>query len=214
MAKSSTNRSELCTVQAKTALSTILIARPDNWLCSLALTWMASLCRRFVIWPWSLKLWAFRATFFSSIWSSPHNPPALFHSQSNYPGQELFFNWDCNLNKNNIYTHFVFNYTAIYAFHHWEHSSWRGQLLNVKIIHRAGVKYVLSNTNTKISIFQIHIQIFCSTLIQIQIHRYKYKYIQPNISAETVQIQNWAILWIPRYMLMACVSLCLSDTWS
>ena len=58
---------------------------------------------------------------------------------------------------------------------------------------RAGVKYVLSdtNTNTKIWIFQIQIQIFSSTLIQIQIqiHRfkYKYKYVQPNISAETVQ---------------------------
>ena len=90
---------------------------------------------------------------------------------------------------------------------------------------RAGVKYVLSNTNTntntKIWIFQIQIKIFCSTLIQIQIqiqiqiHRfkYKYKYVQPNISSETVQIQNRAILWIPRYMLMACVSLCLGDTW-
>ena len=67
---------------------------------------------------------------------------------------------------------------------------------------RAGVKYVLSNTNTntKIWIFQIQIQIqiFCSALIQIQIqiHRfkYKYKYVQPNISSETVQIQNRAIL--------------------
>ena len=92
---------------------------------------------------------------------------------------------------------------------------------------RAGVKYVLSNTNTntKIWIFQIQmqiqIQIFCSTLIQIQIqiqippfkYKYKYKYVQPNISSETVQIQNRAILWIPRYMLMACVSLCLGDTW-
>ena len=51
---------------------------------------------------------------------------------------------------------------------------------------------------------------------KIQIHRfkykYKYKYVQPNISSETVQIQNRAILWIPRYMLMACVSLCLGDT--
>ena len=83
------------------------------------------------------------------------------------------------------------------------------------LYYRAGVKYVLSNTNTntKIWIFQIQIQIFCSTLIQIQIqiHRfkYKYKYVQPNISAETVQIRNRAIVWIPRYMLMACVSLCL-----
>ena len=75
---------------------------------------------------------------------------------------------------------------------------------------RAGVKYVLSNTNTntntKIWIFQIQIQIFCSTLIQIQIqihrfkYKYKYKYVQPNISSETVHIQNRAILWIPRYM--------------
>ena len=72
----------------------------------------------------------------------------------------------------------------------------------VPSIIRAGVKYVLSNTNTntktKIRIFQIQIQIFCSTLIQIQIqiHRfkYKYKYVQSNISAETVQIQNRAIL--------------------
>ena len=72
----------------------------------------------------------------------------------------------------------------------------------ISVICRAGVKYVLSNTNTntKIWIFQIQIQIqiFSSTLIQIQIHRfkykYKYKYIQPNISAETVQIQNRAIL--------------------
>ena len=71
---------------------------------------------------------------------------------------------------------------------------------------RAGVKYVLSNTNTntntKIWIFQIQIQIqiFYSTLfqiqIQIQIHqfKYKYKYVQPNISAETVRIQNRVIL--------------------
>ena len=87
------------------------------------------------------------------------------------------------------------------------------------VIPRAGVKYVLSNTNTKIWIFQIQIQIFCSTLIQIQIQiqihwfKYKYKYVQPNISSETVQIPNRAILWIPRYMLMACVSLCLGDTW-
>ena len=78
---------------------------------------------------------------------------------------------------------------------------------------RAGVKYVLSNTNTntntKIWIFQIQIQIFCSTLIQIQIqiqihrfkYKYKYKYVQPNISAETVRIQNRAIL---KYMLMVC----------
>ena len=93
---------------------------------------------------------------------------------------------------------------------------------------RAGVKYVLSNTNantnTKIWIFQIQIQIqiFCSILIQIQIqiqihrfkYKYKYKYVQPNISAETVQIQNRAILWIPRYMPKACVSLWLGDTWS
>ena len=93
---------------------------------------------------------------------------------------------------------------------------------------RAGVKYVLSNTNTntntKIWIFQIQIQIqiFCSTLIQIQIqiqihrfkYKYKYKYVQPNISAETVQIRNRTIVWIPRYILMACVSLCLGDTWS
>ena len=49
-------------------------------------------------------------------------------------------------------------------------------------MHRAGVKYVLSNTNTntntKIWIFQIQIQICCSILIQIQIqiHRFKYKY--------------------------------------
>ena len=59
---------------------------------------------------------------------------------------------------------------------------------------RAGVKYVLSNTNTKIWIFQIQIQIFCLTLIQIkiQIHRFKYKYnyVQPNKSAKTVPIQN------------------------
>ena len=66
-----------------------------------------------------------------------------------------------------------------------------------RVLIRAGVKYVLSNTNinTKIWIFQIQIQIqiFSSTLIQIQIqiqiHRfkYKYKYVQPNISAETVR---------------------------
>ena len=91
----------------------------------------------------------------------------------------------------------------------------------ISVTVRAGVKYVLSNTNTKIWIFQIQIQIFCSTLIQIQIqiqihrfkYKYKYKYVQPNMSSETVQIQNRAILWIPRYMLMACVSLCLGDTW-
>ena len=69
---------------------------------------------------------------------------------------------------------------------------------------RAGVKYVLSNTNTntKIWIFQIQIQIFCSTLFQIQIqiqihqfkYKYNYKYVQPNISAETVRIQNRVIL--------------------
>ena len=105
-------------------------------------------------------------------------------------------------------------------------SGLRGIWYQYDIYNRAGVKYVLSNTNTntntKIWIFQIQIQIFCSTLIQIQIqiqihrfkYKYKYKYVQPNISAETVQIQNRAILWIPRYMLMACVSLCLGDTWS
>ena len=153
--------------------------------------------------------------FFLNLEQSPQSSSSISLSiELSWSG--TVFNWDCNVNKNNIYTHFVFNYTAIYAFHHWEHSNWRGQLLNVKIIHRAGVKYALSNTNTKIWIFQIQIQISCSTLIQIQIHRfkYKYKYVQPNISSETVQIQNRAILWIPRYMLMAWVSLCLGDTWS
>ena len=168
--------------------------------------------------------------FFLNLEQSPQSSSSISLSiELSWSG--TVFNWDCNVNKNNIYTHFVFNYIAIYAFHHWEHSNWRGRRLNVKIIHRAGVKYFFKY-KCKIWIFQIQIQIFCSTLIQIQIHRfkykqnwtliqiqihrfkYKYKYVQPNISAETVQIQNRAILWIPRYMLMAGVSLCLGDTWS
>ena len=87
---------------------------------------------------------------------------------------------------------------------------------------RAGVKYILSNTNTntKIWIFQIQIQIqiFSSTLIQIQIQRhwfkYIYKYVQPNTSAETVQDPKIGQFYKSQDMLMACVSLCLGDTWS
>ena len=93
--------------------------------------------------------------------------------------------------------------------------------MSLKIVYFSGlgsntfyqIQIQCTNTNTKIWIFQIQIQIqiFCSTLIQIeiqiQIHRfkykYKYKYVQPNISAETVRIQNRAIL---KYMLMVCVS--------
>ena len=55
--------------------------------------------------------------------------------------------------------------------------------------------------------------------------KYKYKYIHSNTNTNTntfnqiylpklFRIQNREILQIPRCMLMACVSLCLGDTWS
>ena len=56
-------------------------------------------------------------------------------------------------------------------------------------------------------------------------YKYKYKYIHSNTNTNTntfnqiylpklFRIQNREILQIPRCMLMACVSLCLGDTWS
>ena len=86
-----------------------------------------------------------------------------------------------------------------------------GQIRFIKYKYKYKYKNLdFSNTNTNTNIlFNFHSNTNTNTSIQIQIQIRSTKYICRNCSDP-----NRAILEIPRYMLMVCVSLCLGDTWS
>ena len=72
----------------------------------------------------------------------------------------------------------------IYKFHFCKKTTFIQAEITPYIVCRVGVEYALTNTNTKTSFYQIQIQIFCKSFIQIQmqihITRINKKYLESN----------------------------------